>query len=146
MTPLEGPSDQASQASSILSTAPSFSTMSLPMQSGMICLSGGIQDQRRGGVASPTPSELEGTAGPSVPEIFLKTKKARKSWVWNAIHGEEYLEDGRWRWRCARCRFKLLCSDFEMVVLVLSQLARSYSRSPPSNSCSVQRFINTKHD
>ena len=31
------------------------------------------------------------------PEHFLPVKKARKSWIWAPIHGEEYLAGGKWR-------------------------------------------------
>ena len=42
------------------------------------------------------------------PEHFLPVKKARKSWIWAPIHGEEYLAGGKWRWRCNHCK-NLLC-------------------------------------
>ena len=38
-----------------------------------------------------------------LPEQFLPVKKARKSWIWAPIHGEEYLAGGKWRWRCNHC-------------------------------------------
>jgi len=36
----------------------------------------------------------------TIPEHFLTTKKLRKSWVGNSAHGEEYLDETKWRWRC----------------------------------------------
>jgi len=38
-------------------------------------------------------------------EHFLPVKKARKSWIWAPIHGEEYLAGGKWRWRCNHCMY-----------------------------------------
>jgi len=40
----------------------------------------------------------------SVPEHFLPIKKLRKSWVWDPRHGQEYLDSGKWRWRCQHCK------------------------------------------
>ena len=40
----------------------------------------------------------------TIPEHFLTAKKIRKSWVWDAAHGEEYLEGTKWRWRCQHCK------------------------------------------
>jgi len=44
----------------------------------------------------------------TIPDHFLATKKIRKSWVWGSAHGEEYLEGGKWRWRCQHCMLPVL--------------------------------------
>ena len=42
-----------------------------------------------------------------VPAVFLAKRKARKGYCWLPCNGVEFLERGRWRWRCARCKFSL---------------------------------------
>jgi len=39
----------------------------------------------------------------TVPAIFQSKRKERKSFVWYPENGEEYQEQGKWRWRCHRC-------------------------------------------
>ena len=43
-----------------------------------------------------------------VAQIFSLPRKVRKSWVWNTRNAEEYLEDRKWRWRCKRCKYRIL--------------------------------------
>ena len=49
----------------------------------------------------------------SLSDHFLPAKKARKSWIWAPIHGEEYLAGGKWHWRCNHCK-NSLCSFLKL--------------------------------
>lgn len=44
----------------------------------------------------------------NVPHAFLPKRKARKRYSWLPSNGTEVFERGKWRWRCARYRFRLL--------------------------------------
>jgi hypothetical protein len=50
------------------------------------------------------PDENLNYDGENIPAIFQQAKKCCKSWIWESRNGEEYLERGKWRWRCAICR------------------------------------------
>ena len=93
-----------SQGSTILGSAPSF--LKTPPSSAAKTEPEDISDLDLADTGSQ-PKEEEGAA--SVPAIFLESKKIRKSWVWDASNGEEFLEDGKWRWRCVRCKFSCQC-------------------------------------
>lgn len=88
--------DNASLDSCMLSSAPSlFPTQSLGTMRSIPALAGLHQGEH-----SANDSTGEGS---SIPAIFLGSKKARKSWVWDTNNGEEYLEHGKWQWHCVRC-------------------------------------------
>ena len=98
------PSSQAdepasqSQGSTVLSSAPSC--LQIPSRWGS---SGNVHDVEMDfeeGLSNDSEKD-------DVPVIFVGSKKARKSWVWNSVNGEEYWEPkhGKWRWRCVRCEF-----------------------------------------
>jgi len=40
-----------------------------------------------------------------VPSAFLPKRKARKGHCWLPSNGMEGFDNGKWRWRCARCKF-----------------------------------------
>jgi len=44
-----------------------------------------------------------------VPSVFLPKRKARKGHCWLPSNGMEVFDNGKWRWRCARCKFCNLC-------------------------------------
>ena len=88
--------DAMSQDSSVLSSAPSF--LLTPSLRTMRSIPEGLQ--------AASSSLIEPAAsGVTPPSIFSESKKARKSWVWDSVNGEEYLAHGKWRWRCVRCKF-----------------------------------------
>jgi len=39
----------------------------------------------------------------TIPSSFLPRKKARKGHCWLPENGIEVLDNGKWRWKCARC-------------------------------------------
>jgi len=41
----------------------------------------------------------------NVSSAFLATRKARKGHWWLPSNGMEVFDNGKWHWRCARCKF-----------------------------------------
>jgi len=107
-----GPSD-------ILSSAPShFLTLTIGSNS--------LQDRaltchrNQAGNIPQVPSFMGGISGIhlSIPFPFLPLKKARKGHCWFSANGiEVFFYNGKWCWKCARCRYS--CYWFNWIAGVL---------------------------
>src|ERR1700709_255513 len=51
----------------------------------------------------PPSTPVDRDSSDTIPPIFQRKRKDRKSFVWLPENGEEYNEKGKWRWRCRRC-------------------------------------------
>jgi hypothetical protein len=51
----------------------------------------------------PPSSPVDRNGSDTIPPIFQRKRKDRKSFVWLPVNGEEYHEKGKCRWRCRRC-------------------------------------------
>jgi len=60
-----------------------------------------------GGNIPSVPSFTGGISGIhlAVPASLLPRKKARKGHCWFPANGIEVFDNGKWRWKCARCEY-----------------------------------------
>lgn len=112
--PLFAAASTASSITSSLSSAPSYlltpslRTMRTSPVGPRTSLSSPGLSPRTTETLPSRPGESSRDTTTSIPAIYLQAKKSRKSFIWEPANGEEYMLQGKWRWRCARCMISLL--------------------------------------